>query len=98
MTDPDSHEALAHHERGPRRVTGCTPALGSPTIGRMSNTVTAVEASDLRPLGFAPGVWPRTVTVEGVTYRRATCSRDREGELQYVRYLAEGRSLVVYND
>jgi hypothetical protein len=59
-------------------------------------------ASDLRDYGFTPGVFPATVTIDGITYKRGLFVFLRVGEdqeLERVLYAAgSSASMTVLND
>jgi hypothetical protein len=57
------------------------------------------EASDLRDLGFTPGVWPPYFKVGFVTFYRRTLHRDTENEVVSVQYADDrNRFITIYND
>lgn len=53
------------------------------------------EASEL---GLAPGQWPETVMVEGLSFRRAEARTDREGDLLSVDYISGTYVVTIVND
>jgi hypothetical protein len=59
-------------------------------------------ASDLKEYGFTPGVFPATVTIDGITYKRGLFVFRRVGEdqeLERVLYsAAASATMVVFND
>jgi len=57
-----------------------------------------VFASDL---GLRPGEWPvrlRVADFPGLEFVRQTYCRDRDGDIQYVRYFAGAQELLIFND
>jgi hypothetical protein len=58
--------------------------------------VTIVDASDLR---LRPGLWPLTITINGVTAYRDRANHDPDGAILDVFYVTASRHIyVVIND
>lgn len=54
------------------------------------------EASEL---GWAPGVFPKEVTLEGAVYQEKFVRKNDVGDILYVIYYdLAGRSVIVFND
>lgn len=54
------------------------------------------EASEL---GFAPGMWPMHITLDGVEYEWSQVHKDAEGDITCITYKApDGVKLRVFND